>query len=54
MLFAMDGLFLTVLNWLAGTIGLTMIKEDRVWKIDNLAMPEFKKFNFPESKGDRV
>ena len=27
-----------------GTIELTMIKEDKIWKIDSLAMPNFDKF----------
>ena len=28
---------------LVGTIELTMIKEDKIWKIDDLAMPKFDK-----------
>ena len=33
---------------MAGTIELTMIKEDDIWKIDRLAMPKFDKFNMPQ------
>lgn len=30
-----------------GTIELTMIKENDIWKIDSLAMPKFDKFSLP-------
>ena len=30
---------------LEGTVGLSMIKEDKEWKIDNLDMPEFSKIS---------
>ena len=33
---------------MAGTIELTMIKEDEVWKIDKLGMPKFDKFSMPQ------
>ena len=31
-----------------GTIELTMIKEDDIWKIDKLAMPKFETFKLPQ------
>ena len=31
-----------------GTIDISMIRQDREWKIDNLGMPHFDKFNLPE------
>ncbi len=31
-----------------GTVELTMIKEEKIWKIDNLAMPKFDKFTLPQ------
>ena len=31
-----------------GTIELTMIKEDKIWKIDSLAMPKFDKFTLQQ------
>lgn len=33
---------------MSGTIELTMIKEDKIWKIDSLAMPKFDKFTLPQ------
>ena len=33
---------------MAGTVELTMIKEDSIWKIDNLGMPQFDKFVLPQ------
>ena len=33
---------------MTGTIELTMIKEDKIWKIDSLAMPKFDKFTLPQ------
>lgn len=35
---------------MAGTIELKMIKEDKIWKIDSLAMPKFDKFSLPQEK----
>ena len=36
---------------LAGTMEMTMIKEDKIWKIDGIAMPKFDKIALPkESK----
>lgn len=32
---------------MVGTIELTMIKEDDIWKIDSLAMPKFEKLALP-------
>ena len=37
-----------------GTIELTMIKEDKIWKIDSLAMPKFEKFTLPQGNSDQV
>ncbi len=37
---------------MAGTIELTMIKEDKIWRIDSLAMPKFDKFNLPQGNTD--
>lgn len=31
---------------LVGTIELDMIKEGKIWKIDNLSKPKFEKFDF--------
>ena len=33
---------------MAGTIEMTMIKEDSIWKIDGLEMPKFEKINLPQ------
>ncbi len=33
---------------MVGTVELTMIKEDKLWKIDSLAMPKFEKFSLPQ------
>ncbi len=33
---------------MTGTIEMTMIKEDSIWKIDSLAMPKFDKITLPE------
>ena len=38
---------------MTGTIELKMIKEDRIWKIDSLAMPKFDKFTLPQEKTDQ-
>ena len=32
---------------MVGTIELTMIKEDKIWKIDELNKPKFDKLNLP-------
>ena len=39
---------------MVGTIELTMIKEDKVWKIDSLAMPKFEKFALPQGNKDQA
>ena len=39
---------------MAGTIELTMIKEESIWKIDSLAMPKFEKFTLPQGKSDQT
>ena len=31
-----------------GTVDISMIKQDKEWKIDNLNIPHFDKFNLPE------
>ena len=33
-----------------GTIELTMIKEEKIWKIDSLNMPKFDKLDLPQEK----
>ena len=33
---------------MVGTIEMTMIKEDGVWKIDGLGVPKFEKINLPQ------
>jgi hypothetical protein len=38
---------------MTGTIELTMIKEEKVWKIDHLAMPKFDKFSLPQGMTDQ-
>ena len=35
---------------MVGTIELTMIKEDKIWRIDGLAIPKFDKFSMPGEK----
>ncbi|MDO5456517.1 MAG: hypothetical protein Q4F25_06350 [Eubacteriales bacterium] len=35
---------------MVGTIEMKMIKEDKIWKIDNLEMPKFDKFTLPQGK----
>ena len=35
---------------MVGTIEMTMIKEDKIWKIDSLAMPKFDKLTLPHGK----
>lgn len=32
-----------------GTVEISMIKQDKEWKIDNLDIPHFDKFTLPES-----
>lgn len=33
-----------------GTVDISMIKQDKEWKIDNLTMPHFDKFALPQSE----
>ena len=33
-----------------GTIDISMIRQDKEWKIDNLSMPHFDKFSLPVKK----
>ena len=35
---------------MAGTVEMTMIKEDSIWKIDRLAMPKFEKLTLPQAE----
>ena len=39
---------------MVGTIELTMIKEEKIWKIDSLAMPKFDKFTLPQGNGNQA
>ena len=38
---------------MVGTVELAMIKEDKIWKIDNLAMPKFDKLTLPQADEDK-
>ena len=38
---------------MVGTIELSMIKEDDIWKIDSLSMPKFDKFTLPQIDMDQ-
>ena len=35
-------------DMMVGTIELNMIKEDSIWKIDGLGVPQFEKLNLPQ------
>ena len=35
---------------MVGTMGMDMIKEEKIWKIDNLDLPKFDKFTLPQAK----
>lgn len=35
---------------LEGTVELSLIKEDKEWKIDSLNLPKFDKFSMPKSE----
>ena len=35
---------------MVGTMEMAMIKEDKIWKIDDLNMPKFEKFTLPQEK----
>ena len=37
-------------NKMVGTVEIMMIKEDKTWKIDSLAMPVFEKFTLQQEK----
>ncbi len=37
-------------DMLVGTMEMTMIKEDKIWKIDGIAMPKFDKFTMSKNK----
>ena len=37
-------------DMMIGTMELTMIKEDKLWKIDSLNMPKFDKFTLPQEE----
>lgn len=34
---------------MTGTVEMKLIKEDKVWKIDDLEIPKFEKFELPQS-----
>lgn len=36
---------------MVGTIELNMIKEDSIWKIDGLGVPQFEKLSLPKTEG---
>ena len=38
---------------MAGTIELTMIKENDIWKIDRLGIPKFEKLKVPQMSTDQ-
>ena len=38
---------------LVGTIELTMIKEDKIWKIDSLSKPKFDKLSLSQGNADQ-
>ena len=38
---------------MVGTIELTLIKEEKIWKIDGLAMPKFEKFTLSQDGADQ-
>ena len=38
---------------MVGTIEMTMIKEDKLWKIDGLAMPKFDKLALPQGSAEK-
>ena len=40
-------------DMMIGTIELTMIKEDKIWKIDSLALPKFDKFSLPQGTANQ-
>ena len=39
-------------DMMIGTMEMTLIKENKIWKIDNLGMPKFDRFTFPEGNED--
>ena len=39
---------------MVGTIEMTMIKEERIWKIDGLGVPKFEKLNLPQGAEGRA
>ena len=40
-------------DMMTGTLELTMIKEDKIWKIDGLAMPKFEKLALPQGNTEQ-
>ena len=38
-------------DMMVGTIELNMIKEDSIWKIDGLGVPQFEKLSLPKADG---
>ena len=39
---------------MVGTIEMTMIKEDSIWKIDGLSTPKYEKINLPQGSDGRA
>lgn len=39
---------------MVGTIEMTMIREDGIWKIDGLDVPKFEKINLPQGSDSRT
>ena len=37
---------------MTGTVEMKLIKEDKVWKIDDLEIPKFEKFELPQPKSE--
>ena len=37
---------------MTGTIEMELIKEEKIWKIDDLKLPKFESFNLPKEKED--
>ena len=40
-------------DMMTGTIEMTLIKEEKIWKIDGLGMPKFDKINIPQADSDK-
>ncbi|MBR2548138.1 MAG: hypothetical protein IKF07_08110 [Eubacterium sp.] len=40
-------------DMMTGTIEMTLIREEKIWKIDGLGMPKFDKINIPQADSDK-